>query len=262
MAGFPGLHAVPTSASTSVPVVFIHGTNQDHRHFANLMRYLSEGGLDCYAFARRGRDGIPPADAHGVTFEDYLSDTLRVIDVFERRPVLVGHSFGALLAQKVAEMRRCSAAVLLTPLAPRQLYARLIAPLPAMPIYIKILPAIVSGASFEVSYGDLSAASLNRVPEARRRALFSTFVPESGVLARQVLLGVPIATEKIGCPMLCVAAGDDRFVQSSLVRAIAKLYKADLYEAPAHGHFLMEDANWEEIPEAILQWLVARGLLS
>ena len=262
LAGFTGLHAAPTSPSQSAPVVFLHGTNQDHRHFADQMRYLSERGLDCYAFPRRGRDGIPPTDARGVTFEDYLSDTLRVIESFGSPPILVAHSFGGLLAQKVAEMGGCRAAVLLMPLAPRQLYARLIAPLPAIPIYLKIVPAVVSGASFAVSYPDLAAASLNRVPEAKRGAIFPTFVPESGVVARQVLLGIPIDAAKVTCPMLCVAGGDDRFARSSLVRQVAELYKADFFEAPDHGHFVMADARWEEIPEAILRWLASTGLLS
>jgi pimeloyl-ACP methyl ester carboxylesterase len=261
LAGFPGLHAAPAPTTHGPLLLCIHGSNQDHQHFANYLRYFSDRGFDCYAFPRRGRSGVPPSGAQGVTFAEYLSDTVRVLDALGRPAIVVGHSLGGLIAQKVAESGRCRAAVLLAPLAPRQIFARLIPPLPAIPVYLKIMPAVVTGASFGVTYPDMRAASLNHVPESRRQSIFLTLMPESGVAARDVLIGIPVDAAKVTCPVLCVIGGDDRFVSKGVVRSIARLYHADFRESPAHGHLMMEDDNWEEIPKAILSWFEAKRLV-
>ena len=261
LAGWSGLRAVAINGSAAPPLVFIHGTNQDHRHFANYMRVLSARGLDCYAFPRRGRDGIPPANALGVRFDEYLADTIAILDHLGRRAILVAHSFGGLLAQKLAEMGRCAAAVLLVPLAPRQVLTRLVAPLPSVPVYLKILRAVIRGDSFTVTYGDLCAISLNRVPESDRRALFSTFVAESGVVTREVLLGIRVDPSRVTCPMLCVSAGEDRFVPARVVRSIAKFYGAEYRELARHGHFILADEGWEEVPQLIWTWLKEKHLV-
>lgn len=186
-----------------------------------------------------------------------MEDTRRILASLDRPAIVVGHSFGGLLAQKVAEEGLCEAAVLLAPLAPRDLLARLLTPPPAIPLYLKILPAVISGRPFRVGFSDLERVSLNCVPAAERRQIYETFLPESGLMAREVLIGIPVDAGSVRCPMLCIAGREDRFVPVSLIRAIARKYRADLREYEGHGHFLLRDAGWQTIAADVVTWLSA-----
>src|SRR4051812_33841709 len=99
IAGFPALHA----GTGGRRVVFLHGAFADEAGFAGWVPRFAAAGYDAWAPARRGRRGIGPARAAGLTFDDYVADTLAVLDALGdgEAPVLVGHSLGALLAQRV-----------------------------------------------------------------------------------------------------------------------------------------------------------------
>ena len=83
-------------------VLFLHGAFADHRTFAPFLRSFAKAGYDGIAFARRGRDGVPPLNAEGVTFNNYLDDVHTVLAAIGKPIIVVGHSLGGLLAQRIA----------------------------------------------------------------------------------------------------------------------------------------------------------------
>src|SRR5262249_37227024 len=109
VAGFPGLRIRGAGRPL---VMFLHGSFATHEPFAPWMERI--GGA-CVALSRRGRLGVGPERAAGVRFADYLEDTLKAIDALGEAPILVGHSLGALIAQKVAELGRARGLALLSP---------------------------------------------------------------------------------------------------------------------------------------------------
>ncbi len=141
------------------------------------MGVLSGAGFRGVAVSRRGRHGLGPADAKGLRVADYVEDTIAAIEALEEAPILVGHSLGGLVAQKVAEAGRCAGLVLLAP-APA---AMLTAQLGALPAYLPLMPKILAGASFVPHCGACDRIALNRVPVPDRPAA----APAAGRAARK-----------------------------------------------------------------------------
>src|SRR5262245_727664 len=119
IAGFPALAA---RGRRDLPLVLMmHGAFSTHEPFRPWIKIFSERGFRAGSGSRRGRFGVGPAQANGVEIADYLEDTRQVIEALDEKPILVGHSLGGLIAQKMAEEDRCAAAVLVAPAPPAPL---------------------------------------------------------------------------------------------------------------------------------------------
>jgi pimeloyl-ACP methyl ester carboxylesterase len=224
-----------------------------HRQFDGYLRFFSARGFDSYAFSRRGRHGVPPEDARGLRIRDYLEDTLAVIDALDRPPVVIGHSLGALLAQKAAEAGRCRAIVLIAPTAPRGVAVR--PPVSALPFYASAAPAIVTGKPKIPPYEVVARVGLRCLPDDQRRKIYADFVPESGLVLRELALGTPVDAGKVRCPVLVVSGREDGVCSPRVARAVARHYQADLREYPESDHWIIEDPGWETVAADIVHWI-------
>lgn len=101
------LSRMADGTSSKPPLVFVHGSYHAawcwSEHF---FQYFAARGHDCYALSMRGQGGsdMPPvADAKiakiAGTLERHADDVNHFCASLGRRPVLVGHSFGGLVAQ-------------------------------------------------------------------------------------------------------------------------------------------------------------------
>jgi pimeloyl-ACP methyl ester carboxylesterase len=101
------LPAATTAASTRPPLLFVHGSYHGawcwREHW---MRHFSEAGYDCYAVSLRGQGGsdrrLPDGRPLRVSgdVDSLTADLAHVVAALPAAPVLVAHSFGALLAEK------------------------------------------------------------------------------------------------------------------------------------------------------------------
>jgi pimeloyl-ACP methyl ester carboxylesterase len=257
MGGFPGIHAEAEGRNRGFPLLMLHGVLFDHQDFASYCRYFSSRGYDCYAFARRGRAGLPPANAEGVRLRDYLDDTRRVVDAVGGRPAVVGHSLGALLAQKLAEEDRCRAVVLIAPAPPRGVAVR--PPASALPFYLGAVPAIVSGRPHLPQQDVVARVAFRTMSEERRQRLYARMVPESGLVLREVAVGVPVDRAKVRCPVLSVGGGADGVYPPRVVQAVARHYGGSCRLYPDNDHWIMDEPGWERPAGDIADWLDALG---
>jgi pimeloyl-ACP methyl ester carboxylesterase len=253
IAGYPAMHAVVDGADAPFTVLFLHGIMGHHGQFERYLRFFSARGFDCFAVSRRGRLGVPPEHARGVRIEDYVQDTLRVLEVLGDGVVVVGHSLGGLIAQKVAEAGRCRAAVLVSSAPPRGVGVR--PPWSAMPFYASAMPAIVSGRPKLTPYDVVSRVAMGRVPENDRRRIYDAFVPESGLVFRALALGAPVAASAVHCPVLCVGGDSDGVFPPRVLHGIARRYGAEAHEQPEAGHWLLDEPRWEAAASRIADWL-------
>src|SRR5262245_40676625 len=108
---------MPKSASHSTPLLFIHGAWHAawcwDEHF---LPYFAEHGYCAYALSLRGH-GASDGRQHlpWARFRDYLEDVEQVINQLEALPVVIGHSIGGFLIQKLMNTYKLPAAVLLAP---------------------------------------------------------------------------------------------------------------------------------------------------
>jgi pimeloyl-ACP methyl ester carboxylesterase len=125
----------------------------------------------------------PSADRSTVTFADYESSVLNVLDhqaEAEGPVVLVGHSFGGAIISRIVELRpeRCHGLVYYSGFVPRD--GESVADnLPAAMLEaIRQLSANSGDGSVALPYELFRGAFVNMADEASARALYARFVPE------------------------------------------------------------------------------------
>ncbi|MFL5102644.1 MAG: alpha/beta fold hydrolase [Xanthobacteraceae bacterium] len=233
-------------------VLFIHGSFSTHEPFSRWLTVCEKSGWRAAVAARRGRLDLDPPCADGLTIADYLDDTRRVIDALGERPILIGHSLGGLIAQKLAEEDRAAALVLLAPVPPWPLMPQA----DALPALAPMLPSILAGRPVLPSYWSAVRLILNRVPQPDRRRIHASLVHESGIAYREMTFGtVRTSPEKVRCPVRVIAAEQDRVISPALARSICDYYGAELLVHEAHGHWFIEEPGAETIAQDVIGWL-------
>jgi non-heme chloroperoxidase len=245
-------------------IVMLHGANEGAWCF-DMFKAVFEGlGWTCHAPDLIGH-GSRGADATqtlvGVSMTDYRAEIEAFLETVPPRPVLLGHSMGAILAQQLAAQGLARALVLLAP-APRS------GILPQTDAEKQLGRDLMGLGAFwkTVINADFALAkiyTLNRVPEAERRAVFDKFGPESGLAFFELFFwmfdraGATIVDiAAVRCPVLCVAGAEDELVSVASVEATAKAYAdAVLRTLPGHGHMLMLEPGAEHIARQIADWL-------
>src|SRR5262249_57281266 len=141
------------------------------------------------------------------------------LDTLDEAPVLVGHSLGGLLAQRLAESGRARALILLASAPPGMLTAQAV----AVPRFAPKLPAIMTGRPFVVGASACSVLALNKVPPGQRPPIHARLTPESGKVYRSAMLGtVRVRASRVQLPVFVAGGADDRILSQRLTRKTAR----------------------------------------
>jgi non-heme chloroperoxidase len=250
--GLTMLAAEPKSPSRA-PLLFVHGYFATAWVFDQFVQYFSDRGHPCIAVNLRGRAGSKPGtDVGAASMEEFIDDASRAARALER-PVVIGHSMGGLVAQKLAERGVARAMVLMSPAPPRGITVFTFELLRRQWRY---LPAILRSRPVVARESDFTPLVLNHIPRDRQRDVFAQFVPDSGRAGREMLMGsIRVDERNVKCPVLTIASEDDHFIPLATVRRVARKYGSPLYVAEGHGHLLMQEPGWEETAAAIAAWL-------
>ncbi|MGD9502634.1 MAG: alpha/beta hydrolase [Methyloceanibacter sp.] len=247
-------------------IVMLHGANEGAWCF-DTWRSVFEGlGFACHApdlIGHGARAGDASKTLAGVGMADYQAELETFLAEIPPQPVILGHSMGAVLAQRLAAKGLASALVLVAP-APR---AGL---LPQTEAEEKLGQDLMGLGAFwdRVINPDFALArvlTLNRVPEDEQRAVFDRFGPESGRAFFELFFWMFDATgatavdpKAVTCPVLCLAGADDRLVSVATAKATAEAYPGATFAAlEGHGHMLVLEPGAETIARRIAAWLPA-----
>lgn len=243
----------------SHPLLLIHGMFGGAWYWQDYLNFFSERGWDCYAVNLRGHFLSRPGTELGrVSLLDYVEDVRTVLG--EIGPaVLIGHSMGGLIAQKVTEQThgQIPALILIASAVPSDVVTlnaevsfRSLKYLAAMWQQYPFLPLKADADYF--FHGALS-------PELQQQA-YARLVPESGRAAWELAFGfltnaLSVDPSRITCPTLIVAAGQDRTMPRQTALALARKYRAPIKEYPELGHVLILETGWEQPAGEIADWL-------
>ena len=247
---------IPAGKAKRPPLLFVHGMWGGSWYWANYLNAAAEAGWEAWAINLRGHHGSRPIpDLGRVSVLDYVQD---VLDCLRRlgEVVLIGHSMGGLIAQKVAEAGGVRVAVALTSAAPRGIVALRWAVLSRM---VKYLGPIIRSRAFTSSRADADALVLNQLSPDRQAWAYDRLVPESGRAARELAFGlIGVDEARVRCPLLVVGAERDAITPAAVQRRIGRKYAADYREMVGHGHMLMLEEEWERPFQQILEWVESR----
>lgn len=248
--------AIPSGTRKGPPLLFVHGMWGGSWYWVNYMRAAAEAGWEAWALNLRGHHGSRRVQDLGqVSVLDYVEDVRDCLGSLGQ-VVLIGHSMGGLIVQKIAETGGIRAVVALTSAAPRGI---IVLRWPVLSRMVRYLGPIVGSRAFVASHADATALVLNQLPPDRRAWAYERFVLESGRAARELAFGlIAVDQARVRCPLLVVGAERDVITPAAVQRRIARKYGADYREMAGHGHMLMLEDEWERPFKAILEWVEAR----
>ncbi|HET9966970.1 MAG TPA: alpha/beta hydrolase [Streptosporangiaceae bacterium] len=263
---------------TRTPVVFIHGLWLHATSWAPWAELFSEAGYDPIAPGWPGDpDTVEAARANPDAIADHgIDDVTRhyqaIIDTLPARPILIGHSFGGMIAEKLLGLDYGAAAI---GIDAAQIKGVLPLPLSALHATLPVFknPAnkhkavSLTAGQFRYSFG-------NAVSPEESDALYERWtIPAPGkplfeAAAANFSLHSPAkvntANEGRG-PLLLVMGGRDHTVPEVITKATVKQYRhssavTDLEEFADRGHSLTIDSGWREVADVCLAWLAKQGL--
>lgn len=234
--------------------LFIHGAWHGPWTWEQWLPLFSERGYAATAVTLRGHDPTRP-DYRGVRLADYEADLIREIDRLEAPPILIGHSLGGLLVQRLIATRRFPAAVLLASIPGRY---------PPSVIARNTMRHPLAMARSSIR-GDLKP--LVETPELARSTLFTEATPAETVarsharltgawpgLFREMVRTAP-PRPLPGTPTLVLAPSHDRNFTVAMQRRLSARLGADFAELEGSGHDAPLDTCWRETARLTLDWL-------
>ncbi len=225
------------------------------------------GDGDTVAASRENPDAIGD---HGI--DDVVAHFAAVIDSLPSAPILIGHSFGGMIAQKLLGQDRALAAVAIDA---AQIKGVLPVPLSALRATLPVFknPANKHRA-VSLTAEQFRFAFANAVSEEESNQLFERWtIPAPGrpLFEAAAANFNPHSPAKVDTdnanrgPLLLIASGKDHTVPESVTRATLKQYRhsaavTDIKTFADRGHSLTVDTGWPEIADTCLTWLKEQGL--
>jgi pimeloyl-ACP methyl ester carboxylesterase len=261
------------NVSGRTPVVFVHGL------------WLLPSSWDRWAavFEEAGYGALTPgwpddpqtveeAAAHPEVFArktvgQVANHFAGMIGKLTKKPAVIGHSFGGLLAQILAGRGLASASVAIDP-AP----FRGVLPLPISALRAA-MPALVNPANrnraVSLTYEQFRFAFANAVSEDEAKELYASFVvPAPGApLFQAATANLNPATEaKVDSrnpdrgPLLIISGEKDHTVPWAIANASFKKQRrnqgvTEIVEIPNRGHALTIDSGWREVADTALAFV-------
>jgi non-heme chloroperoxidase len=259
--------------SGRVPVVFIHGLWLLPSSWDRWAALFADAG---YAPVSPGwpddPDTVAEANAEPGVFANKTIGAVadhysKVIGTLSRKPAVVGHSFGGLLAQIVAG-RGESAATVAIDAAP----FRGVLPLPLSSLKAGS-PVLANPANrhraVPLSYDQFRYSFANAVSEDEARRLYDTFaVPAPGAPLFQAAAANlnPLTEDKVDTrnpdrgPLLIISGEKDNTVPRAISAAAYKRQKhnpavTEFTEIAGRGHALTIDDGWAEVAQTALEFI-------
>ena len=255
-------------------IVLIHGLWMTSRSWEHWAQRYSARGFQVLTPAWPGMDRevedlrADPAPIAAQRIADIADHYEAIIRDLPRPPIIMGHSFGGLIAQLLADRRLGAAVVAVHPAPVRGV--------------LKLPPATLrSGYSIlhnpanrhravPFTPEDFRYAFGNTISQEQSDAAWERYaVPGAGhVLFEAAFANLdPNSATEIDkkrsdrAPLLITAGGEDHVVPASLATSIANLYRSSTAltgyrEFPGRSHFVGGEPGWEEEADFALEWAV------
>jgi pimeloyl-ACP methyl ester carboxylesterase len=265
-------------SDTRIPVVLIHGLWLHASSWQPWIELFEGAG---FAPTGPGWPGVPDtvdeARAHPELIGDHGIDDVvehysAIIADLPDAPILIGHSFGGMIAEKLLGLDRARAAVAIDA---AQIKGVLPLPLSSLRATLPVFknPAnrhravSLTADQFRYAFG-------NAISEDESNALYERWtIPAPGKPLFEAATAnfsphSPDAVDTANTgrgPLLLVMGGRDHTVPEAITKSTLKQYRhssavTELLEFPDRGHSLTIDSGWQEVAAGVLDWLADQGL--
>lgn len=244
------------------PLLFVHGGYCDAWCWQPLfMPWFAQRGHPVFALSLRGHGR---SDGHetlfGASVDDYAADVLRAMREIGGNPVLIGHSMGAAIIERIIQRHAVRGAALMAPLPPSGLLAVASRLMLQRPDYLLQMGRFDQG---NVAADVLAALrpfyfTDDIDPELLREA-GRHLCAESSRALFDLSLRMPVSRTATPPPMFVLGAKGDRICEPTDVRATAELHGTGTTIIDGLAHMMMLVPGWERAAAPLAAWLDGIG---
>jgi non-heme chloroperoxidase len=241
------------------PLLFVHGGYADAWCWEPyFLPWFAGLGYASHALSLRGHGTSGGRETLFVAgLDDYAADVEHVAAQFDVAPILIGHSMGAAVIERLLATRPLRAAALIAPVPPAGLMSIAARLASERPDYL-------------VTMGQINPTRISsRVLGALHPFYFSNDVaPEIlaevprhlGIESPRALLDLSLRLhwqlpERGGVPVMVMGAEGDRICSPDDVRATARHHGVAPQILPGLAHMMMLDRQWEAPARTLGAWL-------
>ncbi len=224
-------------------LVFLHGMWCNGGVWKKFIEYFEARNYECMAI-----DIKEDFDLRRATFMDYAG---KVVSMVGREDVLIGHSMGGLIVQKVAEQKRIKGGVAICTAPPKGLgFGNFSLTLHS----IKFLLKVARSKPFMPDRKFVRKFIANCVDETKIDAIIEKMEVDSPRVAYEISMGkIGVDEKKVSSPLLFIATKEDRISKPEMVKKVAEKYGAE-FVVKEGCHWIFED--WRGIAEEIAKFVV------
>ena len=261
------------NSSGKNPVVFVHGLWLLAESWKPWREFFEEQG---FATLAPGWPGDPETVEEAKADPDAFADKSlkeitdhyqEVIAALDHKPIIIGHSFGGLITQKLAGRGLATVSVAISPAPFRGV---LPLPFPALRSSFPVLGNPLNRTkAVGLSYDQFRYAFGNEVAEDEARELYEAHSvagpgrPVFEAATANINPGTDASVDTHNAhrgPLLIISADNDHTVPAAIARATYKRYSknpslTEIVEMPGRGHSLAMDSGWREVADTALAFV-------
>ncbi|WP_433662987.1 alpha/beta hydrolase [Nocardia sp. CA-128927] len=265
------------SNPTARPVVFIHGLWMHSSSWGAWLDAFDRAGYQTFAPGWPGDAETAdatrknPAALNNRGIAEVTDHYARFIADLPMSPVVIGHSFGGLIAQKLLGSGSASGCIAINP---AQFRGVLTLPLAQIQSVLPILSKPwLRGKTWSHTSESYHRTFANGIPREESDKLFATHgIPaparplfQAGLANFAPNSEASVDTERERGPLLMLAGGRDRLVPEATVRSEYKIQRknpgvTELVVFADRGHSMPADHGWREIADTALAFLEKQNL--
>jgi pimeloyl-ACP methyl ester carboxylesterase len=263
-------------------IVLVHGLWMTPRSWENWVSHYEGKGYRVIAPAYPGFEvevealRADPTVIANVTVPETIAHLEKAMSGLDRKPIIMGHSFGGTLTQLLLDRGHGAAGVVIDSAPPEGIRVN-------PPSQIKSLFPVLNNPAkrhqaagftpeqFHYAFTNtLAAEESAKVYERYHIPAPGAWVWGYGLLANftpgKQETWVNFHNEE-RAPLLFIAGGDDHIMPPSVNKSNAKHYKAantitEYYEFPGRSHWTCAEPGWEQVADHALDWAVEHSTTS
>ena len=255
----------------SKTIVFVTGAFVHHSGWDEWKQYFEAKGYTTHNPPWPAKDGAtasvvrsrhPDPAIAALTLTQIVEGYADFIRSLPEKPIIIGHSFGGFVTQKLIAHGLGEAGVLIHSVPP-------LGVAPLEPDFYKSTWGPLGfftdiNTTFLMSFPQWQYAFVNGMPlETQKESYEASVIPESKRMARGALtLSAYVPFRKAHVPLLFIAGNKDQIIPASLnkrnYRSYSDTASVTEYKEFSRNHYTVNAPGWEEVAGYVSDWLAVR----
>ncbi len=258
----------PSEDISQPPLLFLHGIFTGAWCWHNYLPWFSKRGFDAWAVSFRGHgQSEGHENIYQFSLNDYADDVNwaieQIIQTTGKEPIVIGHSMGGLVLQKVMTTTQLAGAILMCAVPPQGLI-----PLAMGGFYRHPFITATMGKTYAFNQplpASMFQEALFHQPKtlAKLNDYANKMNPESYRLIMDLIMGTPFAPWfKKDCPIAIIGAREDVLVAPEVVSLTSMSYNQPIHWMANVGHAAMLEEEWQPSAQVVfnaIEELIAKN---